>query len=444
MKTTFKNSLVFMATIALNCSGCSRAPSATTDQTQTHAQPKEAPLSIGQDRGNGTDYIRQEDQSAWFTGEGRVIHYCIEVSPGFGLSVEQIAPQVEKAFLAWSDYVKEHGVNTEVTMQGEHMKECTGSVDLKFLFGTVTGEEQKFIGQAGNHLGVAFRTSYDVREGWGQGFIWIAPQGSIPTSERSWEADPIFPNWNAPHTLSAILMHELGHVFGTEHIDQTIMSEYLGNLILRHKLYSDLLVSIDGYKHLYGQLNGSISGQLGLPAVAAKMGWPACDDQVARNFTLLTGRAPVGQVRANLFRKPSEPTDTLILHLEDDREKFAFPLQTYAQETPGSEASGPMKNVFYVAKTYDDTGAVGAITADHKSGVSYVRLTTRTGRVLDVTYEVNLQSLADRGSITLNANGDVLKYFGPNGPVILFASALYKVFERKSGPSDPVRLAGCR
>ncbi len=251
----------------------------------------------------------------------------------------------------------------------------------------------------------------------------------------------MFPNWQADNTLYALVVHELGHVYGTGHIGQTIMTEELGSLILHHETYKELLVTIDGYQQLANSYPVKARGQLGLPVVPAKNGWPECRDEQAENFELLTGRKPVGTTRATI---ETNAADSFVLRVSDDAGEETIQISGYSWHHPGADARTFAHRVFFVAKDYDSEGHLGSVTAGHSSSVQYIQIHTRAGPLLNATYEFNLQSFVDRGSKKMNVNGHVIKIFSNRGPRILFASALYLAYEETSGPEYNDDQISCR
>ncbi len=131
----------------------------------------------GQDRGNGTDYVPAEDEGAWFADPNKTIVYCVDVSADFGLPREKVESIVEQSFGAWQTYVAEKQIRTDIPFARYRKAECSGVVDLTFYFGKepVAGH----VLSKGRRLGAAVRTSYDPKTGWGSGYIWIAPHGSV-------------------------------------------------------------------------------------------------------------------------------------------------------------------------------------------------------------------------------------------------------------------------
>src|SRR5687767_9522874 len=79
----------------------------------------------GFDRGNGTDYVRFEDQGAWYFSPGRQISYCIEMAPNFGVSRGSAQGAIEKAFQVWGDYFRKHGFINGIVFQGALQPSCT-------------------------------------------------------------------------------------------------------------------------------------------------------------------------------------------------------------------------------------------------------------------------------------------------------------------------------
>src|SRR6185437_1712189 len=56
--------------------------------------------------------------------------------------------------------------------------------------------------------------------GWTPGFIWVADTGQVDSASST----PMWTNFEGM-PLQRILLHELGHVFGSTHVDGTIMAD---------------------------------------------------------------------------------------------------------------------------------------------------------------------------------------------------------------------------
>ncbi|MCX6118008.1 MAG: hypothetical protein NT027_10735 [Proteobacteria bacterium] len=186
------------------------------------------PGFAGHDRGNTADLGRPDENSAWFLDSRKVVKYCIDIHNESGTNLEQVKAAIEKSLSTWQSYILERKVHkdepTHLQLTTKFILDpstsCSDKTDLKFLIGHPRDQDpiRPILDNQlhWNPLGLAQRTEYSVYNGWGKGFIWIAPAGSVFSGQY-------FPSWKVENALSGVLLHELGHVFGNGHIQDTIM-----------------------------------------------------------------------------------------------------------------------------------------------------------------------------------------------------------------------------
>jgi len=252
----------------------------------------------GHEVDNGTDDRGLADRAAWFLGDDRSIRVCYEVSSNFGPNDIFYERTIREAFDVWFAYIVAKKVNGEpgkelnLPLQIQMMPACDGSEDLKFYFGGNNPEIERYRAQHEGPLAFAAKTTYDIRKRWGKGFIWVTPSKSIRPTDG-------YPNWSNPRNFKAILLHEIGHVLGCEHMKGTIMSSNLSAFIEGRNEGIDSpidLAGIDGERELVlcHDCSLDLAGRLGsispyysnLPPEAV--------------FNQLMGRDPVGKIRAKL------------------------------------------------------------------------------------------------------------------------------------------------
>lgn len=96
--------------------------------------------------------------------------------------------------------------------------DCTNDHQLRFQFGVLQGSQAQILGDPRQFVGIAMRMSYDAVNLRGKGFIYISPQaGPLRPTSNAFAAKP----WEACNNciLSAVLKHEVGHIFGIKHND---------------------------------------------------------------------------------------------------------------------------------------------------------------------------------------------------------------------------------
>ena len=179
--------------------------------------------------GGGSDSKPAEYESAWFLGAKNVIHICSEISPSFDQSKDKIESTFAAAFTTWKKYINEKkvfvGFNDIFLKEGivpaqtiKFLSHCDGTEDLKLYMGVTNSEVSTAKKEFSNPVGFSHRSSYNLVTGWGKGFIWVSPPYEYDRKYR-------WPNWNVPDVLHGLFLHEIGDIFGCQHVMGTIMEE---------------------------------------------------------------------------------------------------------------------------------------------------------------------------------------------------------------------------
>jgi hypothetical protein len=99
---------------------------------------------------------------------------------------------------------------------GRVLASCDGSEDLKIYYGVENDQVRAARALYDNPAGFAHLENYDESTGTGKGFIWIDRSPEILFHPR--------------HRL-ALMIHEMGHAFGLDHVPGTIMDENISGLL---------------------------------------------------------------------------------------------------------------------------------------------------------------------------------------------------------------------
>lgn len=214
----------------------------------TPSQPQPTTLPRGTDVGNAGENFPDEHLAAWFVGDNGPVHACLEVAPDFGVDKKTARQTLRRAFDMWHDYIRSHDVHAEqdksrrLILAVKIEDECRASTDIKFYFGIENPETQKARAQFINPTAFVQRLSFDRQIPRGKGIVWFARQGSVKASSG-------FPNWNREGRLLAAVLHEIGHVYGNDHVPGTIMDANISDR-LEGNWSAEQLASIDHCREL--------------------------------------------------------------------------------------------------------------------------------------------------------------------------------------------------
>lgn len=266
----------------------------------------------GHEVGNPVDSKDIGYQSAWFLGT-RQVRYCYRLAPGFGLSASQVEHYIQAAVKNWRDYIEELKIHAQ---QAEYrpaliyhvLKSCDGSEDISFYLGIQNAEVNDAKTAFMNPTAFAQKTFYDLKKGWGKGFIWVAGPNTVYPKAN-------FPDWTYGYTFQGIITHEIGHVLGIiDHVNGTIMQE---NLVSKLQMAADspqraeaILTNIDDTRALFlcsdcpTQYQGTISAF-------------ESDLEAPKTFEKMTGHKPTGKISAQFEIQNKGGTLENILTLSD-------------------------------------------------------------------------------------------------------------------------------
>lgn len=230
----------------LTLTACSKAPTVTALTPAPEMAPVPQLVGGGSDVGSGGDSLAKDHLAAWFVGKDKVIHACVETDPTFGVTPEVAREHILKAFAMWKAYIEERAVHamappakqlsTEVKLDSK----CDGTADLTFYLGVENDAVAKARWQFHEPTAFVQRLSYDPAQALGRGFIWVSRHEGIRKG---------FPDWNREGRLLAILLHEIGHVFGNDHVPGTVMTDGI-NRLLESDWSGEPLAKIDHCREL--------------------------------------------------------------------------------------------------------------------------------------------------------------------------------------------------
>ena len=291
----------------------------------------------------GGDDLLASDGSAWFLGT-KPIRYCIQKAPDFGPSDDEVREVVSSVFRKWKDYVLLKGINTPASFENQQSRmpeldydqynnpsdvvagkaaekklaletsflpTCDNTVDLRFILGLETPEIQLAKKDFSHPIAFANRTVYDAEIGWGKGYIWVTDGANTRGGKKV---------WTLPDRLLGVLLHEVGHVYGNSHLDQTIMAQTIpvsaseGDYGGEDSHYVQwFFTQIDQSQELF------LCRHCAFDFVGAH-------DQFRNEvFKKLTGREPKGEIQSRLYaERISKYHRSIYLVLSDSEGSFRF------------------------------------------------------------------------------------------------------------------------
>ncbi len=184
----------------------------------------------GVDVGNGVDNVPAINHSAWFhvpKGTQKMITYCKIIGEDFGLAENDLDSAIQWAFLTWENYANGDQIGSWLQDRNFIFKtislpSCDGSEDIRFYFGANDSKVDR--AKVAFYKPTAFIEKESLDPEWSKGFVWIASPKELPENDNHEK------NWNTPFgvvSLRAVLLHELGHIYGNLHVPGTIMDEQL-------------------------------------------------------------------------------------------------------------------------------------------------------------------------------------------------------------------------
>jgi hypothetical protein len=233
-------------------------------------------------------------------GKGRVIHYCIEASPDFGVSVEAARKKIEEAFATWDRYQELKLTDrTPETLPSTRIKfepNCAPNIDIAFFLGVNNSRTIQAAEAYQDPLAFEYRATRAPEKQWSQGYIWVKKS----------------PNWANVDNLFAVLLHEIGHIQGNAHVAGTIMDTNIAHFLCKQDEYlvdnrswydqkkslteidqqHELVVSQSGSASFHGIVSQLENDLIVSPLLVTDL--PSSVKYGEETFELMTGRKPSG------------------------------------------------------------------------------------------------------------------------------------------------------
>lgn len=188
---------------------------------------------------SGGEFLK-DISNPWFLKNVSLVKYCIEVDPsGFSASREKVELLLTQALKYWQrEYEGEQILGIAKQKFQMTSGPCTGPEDIRFQFGygALTTEQVVQFAAHGStpqeFVAVTVRTEYDHKELRGKGFVFFgSDRGEHPYNNGQGVATNL---WQHDGVLYRVLIHELGHIFGSPHLPGVPMGLDYPELVLKY------------------------------------------------------------------------------------------------------------------------------------------------------------------------------------------------------------------
>jgi hypothetical protein len=286
--------------------------------------------------GGGSDHLPPDFGAAWFL-QGlpeRTIRVCIEQDvTAFPLDHQIVKAKFTEAMLAWEQYITTRKINDvevdeeidpvmlHLVTKFRFQTNCQDA-DLTLYLGKTTPEIDQIRSQMFDPSAFAYRQKYDVETGWGKGLIWLS--GVTANGRFPWDKNDYL-------NLYGILLHELGHVFGIEHIPGTIMAADFADDIADFEIERGSFYW-SFYRYSMTQLDQTdrlVQARDEFEQFPEADLWLKGSRAEREAFKFLTGRLPSGDATAKVhINKPAPDAQAITGHytVSDQRGSYQFPV----------------------------------------------------------------------------------------------------------------------
>ncbi len=197
------------------------------------------PLFIGQivmagGWSSGGGGLLKDKVNPWFLNNTHQVSYCILIDQkNFGVNLDVVKLQLSRAIEFWKEQFS-HAILPKLSTFGQLQiasqtfteTSCHNDTDIVFQFGVLTQEQKKFLKDPTEYAAISVRTDYDKVNLRGKGFVYISPNSGA----LAYNSEGVIKSAWSVHDgqlLYLTLLHELGHVFGLQHMGSygDLMSE---------------------------------------------------------------------------------------------------------------------------------------------------------------------------------------------------------------------------
>lgn len=181
----------------------------------------QSPTTPGTDFGSGSEKFEKNAHTHWFASFQKPVSYCLTIGDNSSFNAEAVHSLIQKAFQKWEDYIAKKGLPKSVfSISLKQNSICEQNTNIQFLWGASTKEVEKLKTDYESPLGFAH-----FQRNEGTGVVWINEPEIV--SLKSNQTAAATTQSKVEDRLFAILLHEVGHIYGNGHIPNTIMRQHL-------------------------------------------------------------------------------------------------------------------------------------------------------------------------------------------------------------------------
>lgn len=361
----------------------------------------------GGDVGGGTEAV--ESAPAWFVepkdSTHQPISICILRSTRYPLSAIQLQQEIQWAFRQWSLYIADKAINerafvlpTDILFQSA----CSPSTELRFYFGVEDDVVTELKKSHREPFGFAHTVPPNNDSHRKKGLVWIASHDTIFGSS---------PFLACEHRmLRALIFHEVGHIYGNDHVSGTIMSKYLRNWILasrppqdpRYPRFCPDILKIDWSRELsMGKLGTRVTSYVfdfrARLAASTKGELEKRRNTFIRLYRFTAGKEPLAPVTVTLRRRSAFSSDKEVPGLWDSI------LLSDGKETVAINPPGDMRTITEFNSNERSFLILDPTTRElsgllNQSHVVHWTMTNASGEMLTLNIEYNTLGAADPNS----------------------------------------------
>ncbi|MBL7671459.1 MAG: hypothetical protein JNM39_13320 [Bdellovibrionaceae bacterium] len=180
---------------------------------------------------NGADHLKKAQ--TWFLGNA-AISACIERGSDYVLSQKEVTEIVQQSFAQWKLYVESKQLKDAWPKNQPFLNfnlklkpSCQGNESITFFFGVKNARVTESLKNYSDPMGFVNLESFDRTKGLGKGFMWI---DNIDKDHKSFL-------WNEYQQILSLVVHEVGHIYGCDHVGGTIMREDIASFLISANPY---------------------------------------------------------------------------------------------------------------------------------------------------------------------------------------------------------------